>query len=53
VFFKKIIFFEMEELATQQLNRQNFVDNPIFDLLQKLNPTSVGIAWDIEKIGEI
>ena len=33
--------------------RQDFVDNAVFALIQKVNPTNRLIDWDIEMIGEI
>ena len=43
----------MEELTHGQIERQDFVDNGIFDLIQNLNPTSTETEWDIEVIGQI
>lgn len=44
---------DMKELTKKQLERQDFVDNAIFDLIQALNPTDGEIEWDINFIGEI
>lgn len=44
---------ESEELSDRQLRRQDLVDNAIFTLLQRLNPTNKPIDWNIEMIGEI
>jgi len=41
------------ELARKQIERQDFVDNPIFALLQIVNTTDMVIDWDIEIIGSI
>jgi hypothetical protein len=41
------------ELTKTQIARQDFVDNSIFALLQRLNPTNNTIEWDIEIISEI
>ena len=41
------------ELTDQQLERQDFVDNAVFSLIQQLNPTNRVIDWDIEMIGNI
>ncbi|MBC8111154.1 MAG: hypothetical protein H7Y04_08865 [Verrucomicrobia bacterium] len=41
------------ELTRKQLNRQDLVDNAIFQLLQELNPTETVIDWNIQWIGEI
>ena len=43
----------MSNLTDTQITRQDYVDNAIFHLLQKVNPTSTEISWDIEMIGEI
>ena len=41
------------ELTKTQIERQDFVDNAIFDLLETLNPTDNTLNWDIEIIGTI
>lgn len=41
------------ELTKQQIKRQDFVDNTIQNLIQKLNPTEFEIDWNIENIAEI
>ena len=41
------------ELTKAQIDRQDFVDNAIFSLLQDLNPSNEEINWDIEFIGEL
>ena len=41
------------ELTQKQIERQDFVDNSIFALLQIVNTTDKGIDWDIEIIGSI
>lgn len=43
----------MKTLTKKQLERQDFVDNTIFELIQTLNPTDEEIEWDIDFIGEI
>ena len=43
----------MAELTKQQMNRQDFVDNQIFELMQKFLPPSKQIDWDTETIGAI
>jgi hypothetical protein len=43
----------MKELTDKQIQRQDFVDNAIFDLIQSLNTTDKAINWNIEMIGEI
>ena len=42
----------MAKLTKQQIERQDFVDNQIFELIQRLAP-SVKIKWDIEMIGNV
>ncbi|MCL2327109.1 MAG: hypothetical protein FWC39_01210 [Bacteroidetes bacterium] len=41
------------ELTKKQIERQDFVDNAIFDLLETLNPTKKQLDWDIEMISAI
>ena len=41
------------ELNKKQIERQDFVDNSVFDLLQLLNPTKKEFDWDIEMIGNV
>lgn len=41
------------ELTSKQIERQDFVDNRIFELIQELNPSQSKIDWDIEMIGEV
>lgn len=43
----------MPKLTKQQIERQDFVDNQIFELMQRLIPQSKNIVWDIEAIGAI
>jgi DNA polymerase sigma len=43
----------MEKLTQHQIERQDFVDNAIYHLIRKINPSDKEIAWDIEMIGEI
>ncbi len=40
-------------LTDEQLKRQDFVDNRIFELLSKLSPEPAKPEWDIELIGQI
>jgi len=42
-----------EEMTDEQLRRQDLVDNAVFCLIQKTNPTNKSIPWDIEMIGNI
>jgi len=41
------------ELTNREIERQDFVDNEIQNLIEKLNPTDVTIDWNIENIAEI
>jgi hypothetical protein len=43
----------MEELTGRQIERKEYVDDAIFNLIQELNPTSREIEFDMEIIGEI
>lgn len=43
----------MHTLTQQQLDRQDFVDNQIFETLNSLLPPSQQIRWDIEVIANI
>ena len=41
----------MKTLTRKELDRQDFVDNEIFELIQKLLPAGRKLKWDIEMIG--
>ena len=41
------------ELTDQQIARQDFVDNAIYDLINELIPSDKEMEWDIEVIGEV
>ncbi len=43
----------MIQLTKKQIERQDYVDNQIFELIQKLLPPSKKINWDIEVIGDV
>lgn len=43
----------MNELTKRQIERQDSVDNCIFEMVQRLNPSDRQIEWDIEMIGGI
>ncbi|MBI5195823.1 MAG: hypothetical protein HZA10_05840 [Nitrospirae bacterium] len=43
----------MKNLNRSQIERQDFVDNAIFNLIKILNPTNTSIDWNIEMIGEV
>lgn len=41
------------EISDEQIRRQDFVDNAVFQLIRDINPTPKELSWDIEMIGEI
>ena len=41
------------ELTDEQIERQDFVDNAIFSLLNDINPSKAELDWDIELIGNV
>lgn len=41
------------ELTEEQIKRQDFVDNAIFELLEIVNPSDIELSWNIEIIGNI
>jgi hypothetical protein len=43
----------MQNFREEQIRRQDFVDNQIYDLVKRLIPASIEIEWDIEMIGDI
>lgn len=43
----------MSQLTKNQTERQEFVDNQIFELMQKLHQPSKKMEWDIEVIGAV
>jgi len=43
----------MQSLSDDQIKRQDFVDNCIFDLVKRLSPSKREIEWDIEMIGDL
>ncbi|MBI4339268.1 MAG: hypothetical protein HY680_04880 [Chloroflexi bacterium] len=43
----------MDELTEDQLQRQDFVDNSICDLIQALIPGGQGLEWDIEMVADV
>ncbi len=43
----------MSELSDEQIQRQDFVDNAIYQLLQHINPSETEIPWNIEIIADI
>jgi hypothetical protein len=40
-------------VTKQQIERQDFVDNAISELLQTVNPSNKEVDWNIEIIGNI
>lgn len=49
----KKVEFEEKTLTKRQLERQDFVDNEIFELLQRIFPAHKRLAWDIEMVGGV
>jgi hypothetical protein len=43
----------MVKLTKKQIKRQDFVDNAIFELIQKLLPADKKLKWDIGGIGAV
>ncbi len=43
----------MQNFSEDQIKRQDFVDNQIYDLVNLLIPSTRGIDWDIEMIADI
>ena len=43
----------MKNFTEDQIKRQDFVDNQIYDLVKRLIPSTREIEWDIEMIADI
>jgi hypothetical protein len=43
----------MQNFSEEQIRRQDFVDNEIYDLVKRLVPSGKEIEWNIEMIGDI
>jgi len=43
----------MQNFTEDQLKRQDFVDNEIYDLVKRLVPSKREIDWNIEMIADI
>lgn len=43
----------MQKFTEDQINRQDFVDNQIYDLVKRLIPSSREKEWSIEMIADI
>jgi len=43
----------MQKFTKDQIKRQDFFDNEIYDLVKRLVPSKREIGWDIEMIGDI
>ena len=43
----------MQNFTEDQINRQDFVDNQIYDLVKGLIPSTKEIEWNIEMIADI
>ena len=42
-----------DDLSNDQIDRQDAVDNVIFELIQSIHPSTSEIGWNIEMIGDI
>jgi hypothetical protein len=42
-----------DNLSDDQVDRQDAVDNLIFQLIQSIHPSASGIGWNIEMIGDV
>lgn len=40
-------------LSPEQIERQDFVDNRIQDLVNDINPSNISVEWDIDFIAQI
>jgi hypothetical protein len=43
----------MSELSDDQIDRQDLVDNLIFELIQSIHPSTINNSWNIDMIGDI
>lgn len=43
----------MPQLSKKQIERQDYVDNQVYVLIQNLLPTGKHIDWNIEMIGSV
>ena len=43
----------MQNFTEDQIKRQDFVDNKIYELVNQLVPSEKKIGWNIEMIGDI
>ncbi len=43
----------MQNFSEDQIKRQDFVDNQIYDFVKRLIPSTREIEWDIEMIADI
>jgi hypothetical protein len=43
----------MQNFSEDQIRRQDFVDNRIYDLVRRLIPSTREIEWDMEMIADI
>jgi hypothetical protein len=43
----------MQNFSEDQIRRQDFVDNRIYDLVRRLIPSTREIEWDMEMITDI
>ena len=40
-------------MTKEQIERQDFVDNAVYDFINELIPSDKEMEWDIEAIGEV
>ena len=50
---KIFVINTMKKKAKNELERQDFVDNKIFEMLGELVPANRGLKWNIEVIGAV
>lgn len=43
----------MNSLSDREIRRQDIVDEAIFELISKLNPSTKRVKWNIEMIADI
>jgi hypothetical protein len=43
----------MQNLSEDQIRRQDFVDNQIYDLVKRVIPSTREVEWNIEMIADI
>ena len=43
----------MQNFSEEELKRQDFVDNEIYDLVKRLAPSKKEVEWNIEMIADV